>query len=137
MLDVDYRGRHGRDWRTAVYRRMGGKDLDDIDAARYAVSQYGTDPKDRPVRRQLRRIRTRWPCSPRRHIAMSAALRPVTDWDLQHGYTSDILNTPQADAEAYRKSSPIFLANGENSDLLRHGEPTWGFGYRAADPAAD
>ena len=42
VIDVDYRGSagYGRDWRTAVYEHMGGKDLDDIvDAARYVVAQ--------------------------------------------------------------------------------------------------
>ena len=31
VLDLDYRGSagHGRDWRTAIYRHMGGQDLDD------------------------------------------------------------------------------------------------------------
>jgi dipeptidyl aminopeptidase/acylaminoacyl peptidase len=34
----------------------------------------------------------------------------VTDWThYNHGYTSNILNEPQTDAEAYRKSSPIYL----------------------------
>ena len=42
-----------------------------------------------------------------------AALRPVTDWaHYNHGYTSNILNVPQKDAEAYRKSSPIYFADG-------------------------
>ena len=39
VIDVDYRGSagYGRDWRTAIYQHMGGKDLDDIvDAAKYA-----------------------------------------------------------------------------------------------------
>ena len=48
VVDVDYRGSagYGRDWRTAIYQHMGGKDLDDnIDAARWMVSQYGADPK--------------------------------------------------------------------------------------------
>jgi len=47
-IDVDYRGSagYGRDWRTAVYEHMGGKDLDDIvDAAKYVVSEYGVDPR--------------------------------------------------------------------------------------------
>ena len=42
VLDVDYRGSkgYGRDWRTAIYRHMGGKDLDDqIDAARYGKGE--------------------------------------------------------------------------------------------------
>lgn len=48
VIDVGYRGSagYGRNWRTAVYEHMGGKDLDDIvDAARYLVSQYGVDPR--------------------------------------------------------------------------------------------
>ncbi len=48
VADVDYRGSagYGRDWRTAIYEHMGGKDLDDnIDAARWMVSEYGADPK--------------------------------------------------------------------------------------------
>ncbi len=60
VIDVDYRGSagYGRDWRTAIYEHMGGKDLDDIaDAAKYMVAQHGVDPKkDRPLRRQLWRI---------------------------------------------------------------------------------
>jgi dipeptidyl aminopeptidase/acylaminoacyl peptidase len=52
-------------------------------------------------------------------FAAGAALRPVSDWALyNHGYTSNILNSPQADAEAYRKSSPIFFAEGLKGALL-------------------
>ena len=35
-----------------------------------------------------------------------------------HGYTSNILNIPQRDAEAYRKSSPIYSAEGLKGALL-------------------
>jgi len=43
----------------------------------------------------------------------------VTDWaHYNHGYTSNILNEPQSDAEAYRKSSPIYFAEGLKSPLL-------------------
>ncbi len=60
VIDVDYRGSagYGRDWRTAIYEHMGGKDLDDIvDAAKYVVAQYGVDPKKiGTIRRQLWRI---------------------------------------------------------------------------------
>ena len=44
VLDVDYRGSagYGRDWRTAIYRHMGGKDLTDyVDAAAYLVAEHG------------------------------------------------------------------------------------------------
>jgi dipeptidyl aminopeptidase/acylaminoacyl peptidase len=124
VLDVDYRGSagYGRDWRTAVYEHMGGKDLDDIvDAARYAVAQYGTDPKKIGVYGgsyggflTLMAMFTQPDV-----FAAGAALRPVTDWaTYNHGYTSDILNTPQTDPEAYRRSSPIFFAEGLKGALL-------------------
>jgi dipeptidyl aminopeptidase/acylaminoacyl peptidase len=52
-------------------------------------------------------------------FAAGAALRPVTDWaTYNHGYTSNILNTPQTDPEAYRQSSPIFFAEGLKGALL-------------------
>jgi dipeptidyl aminopeptidase/acylaminoacyl peptidase len=48
-----------------------------------------------------------------------AALRPVTDWTAyNHGYTSNILNTPQIDDIAYRRSSPIEFADGLKGHLL-------------------
>ncbi|HEY1493929.1 MAG TPA: prolyl oligopeptidase family serine peptidase [Candidatus Solibacter sp.] len=124
VLDVDYRGSagYGRDWRTAVYQHMGGKDLDDIvDAAKFAVAQYGTDPKKIGLYGgsyggfiTLMAMFTQPDV-----FAAGAALRPVTDWaTYNHGYTSDILNTPQTDPEAYRRSSPIFFAEGLKGALL-------------------
>ena len=48
-----------------------------------------------------------------------AALRPVTDWSqYNHEYTSNILNTPEVDPEAYLKSSPIEYAAGLQDNLL-------------------
>ncbi|MGD0775848.1 MAG: alpha/beta fold hydrolase, partial [Candidatus Solibacter sp.] len=124
VLDVDYRGSagYGRDWRTAVYQHMGGKDLDDIvDAAKYAVAQHGADPRKIGLYGgsyggfiTLMAMFTQPDV-----FAAGAALRPVTDWaTYNHGYTSDILNTPQADPEAYRRSSPIFFAEGLKGALL-------------------
>ena len=52
-------------------------------------------------------------------FSAGAALRPVSDWALyNHGYTSDILNLPQSDPEAYRRSSPIYFAQGLKGALL-------------------
>jgi dipeptidyl aminopeptidase/acylaminoacyl peptidase len=124
VLDVDYRGSagYGRDWRTAIYGHMGGKDLDDIvDAARYAVSEHGADPQKIGLYGgsyggfiTLMAMFTQADI-----FAAGAALRPVTDWaTYNHGYTSDILNTPQTDPEAYRRSSPIFFAEGLKGALL-------------------
>ena len=52
-----------------------------------------------------------------------AALRSVADWaHYNHGYTSDILNTPVEDSLAYRRSSPIYFAEGlEDRLLILHG----------------
>jgi dipeptidyl aminopeptidase/acylaminoacyl peptidase len=124
VLDVDYRGSagYGRDWRTAIYRHMGGKDLDDIvDAAKYAVAVHGADPKKIGLYGGSYGgfITLMAMFTAADTFSAGAALRPVTDWaTYNHGYTSDILNTPQADAEAYRKSSPIFFAEGLKGTLL-------------------
>ena len=124
VLDIDYRGSagYGRDWRTGIYRFMGGKDLtDQVDAAKYMVDSLGVDA---------------------RHIGLyggsyggfitlmalfttpdvfkaGAALRPVTDWaQYNHGYTANILNEPYNDSIAYRRSSPYYFANGLKGHLL-------------------
>jgi dipeptidyl aminopeptidase/acylaminoacyl peptidase len=48
-----------------------------------------------------------------------AAVRPVSDWShYNHGYTSNILNTPGVDPEAYFISSPINFAEGLENPLL-------------------
>jgi dipeptidyl aminopeptidase/acylaminoacyl peptidase len=52
-------------------------------------------------------------------FAAGAALRPVTDWAYyNHTYTSNILNVPQSSPDAYRKSSPIYFAQGLKGALL-------------------
>src|SRR5207253_6207001 len=48
VLDIDYRGSagYGRNWRTGIYRYMGGKDLtDQLDGVNYLVKTYGVDPQ--------------------------------------------------------------------------------------------
>jgi len=50
---------------------------------------------------------------------VGAALRSVTDWaHYNHGYTSNILNTPAEDSLAYVRSSPIYYAQGLKGALL-------------------
>ncbi len=58
VLDLDYRAPRrdtGRDWRTAIYRHMGGKDLDDnVDGARWLCHNAGRRSEThRHLRRQL------------------------------------------------------------------------------------
>jgi len=124
VLDADYRASsgYGRDWRTAIYRHMGGKDLEDvIDGAKFLVATQHVNPKRIGVYGgsyggfiTLMAMFT----SPDT-FAAGAALRPVTDWThYNHGYTSSILNTPQADPDAYRQSSPIYFASGLKGALL-------------------
>jgi len=124
VLDIDYRGSrgYGRDWRTAIYRHMGGKDLDDhVDAARWLIKEHGVDPKRIGIYGgsyggfiTLMAMFTTPDV-----FAAGAALRPVTDWAAyNNGYTSNILNLPQNDAEAYRRSSPIYFAGGLKGRLL-------------------
>ncbi|MEO7143568.1 MAG: prolyl oligopeptidase family serine peptidase, partial [Bryobacteraceae bacterium] len=124
VLDVDYRGSagYGRDWRTAIYRHMGGTDLDDIvDGAHWLAATQGVNPKHIGVYGgsyggfiTLMAMFTRAGV-----FAAGAALRPVTDWaHYNHDYTTNILNLPQKDAEAYRQSSPIYFAGGLRGALL-------------------
>ncbi len=48
-----------------------------------------------------------------------AALRSVTDWaHYNQRYTSNILNEPLTDEKAYKKSSPIYFAEGLKGNLL-------------------
>jgi dipeptidyl aminopeptidase/acylaminoacyl peptidase len=124
VMDVDYRGSagYGRDWRTAIYRHMGGKDLSDhVDAVKHLVAEHGVDPKRVGIYGgsyggfiTLMAMFTEPDV-----FAAGAALRPVTDWaHYNHPYTANILNTPQADAEAYKRSSPIYYAQGLKGALL-------------------
>jgi dipeptidyl aminopeptidase/acylaminoacyl peptidase len=128
VLDIDYRGSagYGRDWRTGIYRYMGGKDLDDIeDGARYLVQQCGVNPQHIGLYGgsyggfiTLMALFTK-----PRIFEAGAALRPVTDWaHYNHGYTSNILNEPFSDSIAFRRSSPINFADGlQNHLLICHG----------------
>ena len=119
---------YGRDWRTAIYRHMGGKDLDDqVDAAKWVIAEQNVNPKRIGIYGgsyggfiTLMAMFTTPDV-----FAAGAALRPVTDWaHYNHGYTSNILNTPQKDAEAYRTLLAHLLRRGSQrraAHLPRHG----------------
>src|SRR5438445_794408 len=124
VLDLDYRGSdgYGRDWRTAIYRHMGGRDLQDqVDASKYLVQTIHVDSKRIGIYGgsyggfiTLMALFTESP-----HFGAGAALRSVTDWaHYNQGYTSNILNLPQNDTLAYRQSSPIYFAEGLQDPLL-------------------
>jgi len=124
VLDPDYRGSagYGRDWRVGIYRHMGGHDLEDVvDGARYLAAEQHVDPRRIGVYGgsyggfiTLMAMFTTPDV-----FAAGAALRPVTDWaHYNHAYTSSILNEPPRDPEAYRRSSPIYFAEGLKGALL-------------------
>lgn len=124
VLDIDYRASagYGRDWRTGIYRHMGGKDLSDhIDGAKYLVDSHNIDAKRIGMYGgSYGGFITLFAMF--KHpdvIASGAALRSVTDWaHYNHGYTSNILNTPVEDPKAYKRSSPIYFAEGLQGNLL-------------------
>ncbi len=124
VLDIDYRGSsgYGRDWRTAIYRHMGGKDLSDqVDGARYLVEAHGIDADRIGIYGgSYGGFITLMAMFTAPGVFKSgAALRSVTDWaHYNHGYTSNILNTPLEDSIAYRRSSPIYFAEGLQGNLL-------------------
>lgn len=124
VLDLDYRASegYGRDWRTAIYRNMGHPELEDyLDGLDWLVRQkqgdrdragiyggsYGGFMTFMALFREPGKFKA------------GAALRPVVDWtQYNHEYTSNILNTPELDPQAYRTSSPIEYADGLQDHLL-------------------
>ena len=124
VLDIDYRGSagYGRDWRKAIYRHMGGQDLEDqVDGAAWLAGELDIDPSRIGIYGgsyggfiTLMAMFTQPGV-----FEAGAALRSVTDWaHYNHGYTSNILNTPEEDSLAYRRSSPIYFAEGLEGHLL-------------------
>lgn len=124
VLDMDYRASkgYGRDWRTAIYRQMGTPEVQDLqDGVNWLVDNANVDRE---------RIGTYGGSYGGFLTFMSlftapdlfqagAALRPVSDWaHYNTGYTANILNTPNVDPIAYRRSSPIYFAEGLKKQLL-------------------
>ncbi|MGH8049483.1 MAG: prolyl oligopeptidase family serine peptidase [Arenimonas sp.] len=128
VLDMDYRASegYGRDWRTAIYRQMGHPELEDyLDGVDWLVDKQQGDRSQVGIyggsyggfmsfMALFRAPET---------FKAGAALRPVTDWtSYNHEYTSNILNTPQLDPDAYKKSSPIeYVENLRGNLLISHG----------------
>ncbi|MGH8083553.1 MAG: prolyl oligopeptidase family serine peptidase [Lysobacter sp.] len=124
VLDLDYRASegYGRDWRTAIYRQMGHPELEDyLDGLDWLVANkqgdrdragiyggsYGGFMTFMALFREPGKFKA------------GAALRPVSDWSqYNHEYSANILNTPDLDPEAYKKSSPIEYASGLKDNLL-------------------
>ncbi|RUO57838.1 S9 family peptidase [Pseudidiomarina insulisalsae] len=124
VFDLDYRGSkgYGRDWRTAIYRQMGTPEVEDlVDVVAWAGANTNVDTD---------RMGT-YGGSYGGFLTFMAlfkepglfkagsALRPVSDWaHYNTGYTSNILNLPEDDPIAYRRSSPIYFTEGLEDALL-------------------
>jgi dipeptidyl aminopeptidase/acylaminoacyl peptidase len=124
VLNLDYRGSrgYGRDFRTAIYRHMGETEIRSaLAAVDYLVSCCQVD------RQRIGIFGGSYGgfftlMALFKHpgvFAAGAAHAPVTDWaHYNHGYTTRILNGPYDDDSAYRRSSPIYLAEGLQDHLL-------------------
>lgn len=124
VLDIDYRGSdgYGRDFRTGIYRFMGGKDLSDhLDGKKILVEKYGIDADKIGIYGGSYGgfITLMGMLTTPGEFASGAALRSVTDWaHYNHGYTGNILNFPETDPQAYKKSSPIYFADNLKGNLV-------------------
>lgn len=124
VIDIDYTASsgYGRNHRTGIYRHMGGKDLtDQVDGVKMLVEKYNVNPKHVGLYGGSYGgfITLMALFNEPDVFASGAALRSVTDWaHYNHGYTSNILNEPYNDELAYKRSSPIYFANGLKGNLL-------------------
>ena len=128
VLDFDYRGGagFGKAYRTDVTGAMGIKDVDGaVAAARYLVRTQGIDSTRIGVYGvsyggfMTLMSQFRYPGIFTAGIARAS----VTDYaHYSDEWTSRILGLPQRDTAAYRRSSPIFYAEGLKDHLLiEHG----------------
>jgi dipeptidyl aminopeptidase/acylaminoacyl peptidase len=124
VLDVDYRGSsgYGSRFRGDVQNQLGKLELEDIAVIvdelgrRHVIDQqrvgcYGGSYGGFLTLMALFTQADRWACG--------AALRSVTDWrTYSPGYTQPRLGRPSLNPEAYKRSSPIDLAEGLRDPLL-------------------
>ncbi|HET7651122.1 MAG TPA: prolyl oligopeptidase family serine peptidase [Gammaproteobacteria bacterium] len=124
VIDMDYRGSagYGRNWRTAIYQHMGHPEVEDIeDGVHWLQQKYHVDPNRLGVYGGSYGGFMTYMMMFRRPdlFQAGAALRPVGDWaDYNEEYTSNILNEPNIDPEAYFVSSPINYAGQLKHHLL-------------------
>lgn len=124
VMDMDYRASkgYGRDWRTAIYRQMGTPEIQDLeDGVNWMVNNANVDSKRvGTYGGSYGGFMTFMALLTKPDLFQAgAALRPVTDWAYYNApYTSNILNHPDVDPIAYKRSSPIYFAEGLKNKLL-------------------
>ncbi|WND02692.1 prolyl oligopeptidase family serine peptidase [Temperatibacter marinus] len=124
VMDMDWRASkgYGRDWRTAIYRQMGTPEVEDIRSGiNFMIENENVDPKRiGGYGGSYGGFLTLMAMFKEPDLfAAGSALRLVSDWtSYNHGYTSNILNTPQVDPIAFERSSPIYFAEGLQKPLL-------------------
>ncbi|TRX57018.1 S9 family peptidase [Thalassomonas sp. M1454] len=124
VIDMDYRASsgYGRDWRTAIYRQMGTPEVEDmLDGVNWLVANANVDKNRVGVYGgSYGGFLTLMSMFKEPDVfASGSALRLVSDWtSYNHGYTSNILNTPEDDKIAFERSSPIYFAEGLQKPLL-------------------
>ncbi|WP_171045661.1 S9 family peptidase [Pseudoalteromonas rubra] len=124
VMDMDYRASkgYGRDWRTAIYRHMGKPEIEDLaDGVNWMVENVNVDKNSvGTYGGSYGGFMTFMALFTQPELFQAgAALRPVTDWAYYNDpYTSNILNRPADDPIAYRRSSPIYFAEGLNKPML-------------------
>jgi dipeptidyl aminopeptidase/acylaminoacyl peptidase len=128
VMDLDYRGSsgYGRAWRSDVYLHLGGPDLEDVlGAIDYLRGLGNVDMSKIGI----------WGASYGGFMTnMAMFLSPdtfragsswaaVNDWENYNAfYTTQRLNTPRENPEAYRRSSPIYFSRYlKNPLLIVHG----------------
>jgi dipeptidyl aminopeptidase/acylaminoacyl peptidase len=124
VVSPDFRASsgYGRDWRTAIYRKMGYPELEDFqDCIDWAVENHNADRSKVGIYGGsyggFMTLMAMF-LEPETYKA-GAALRSVTDWaHYNHGYTSNILNTPEIDPDSFELCSPINHAEGLQGHLL-------------------
>lgn len=124
VLDFDYRGSagYGRDYRTDVADAKGISDVDGaVAAARWLIEHEGVDRARIGIYGvsyggfMTLMSQFRDPGVSTAGVARAS----VSDWaHYSDGWTSRILGVPDLDSEAYRRSSPIYYAEGLRDHLL-------------------
>lgn len=124
VISLDYRGStgYGRVWREATYQHMGHPEVQDItDGVHWLEKNWHVSPAHVGVwGGSYGGFLTEMMMFRRPNLFQAgAALRPVEDWaDYRDAYTSDILNRPNVDPEAYYVSSAINYAGRLKHHLL-------------------